>query len=158
MARQRSSTGWSYTFFACTTQSIHAHRMKASPMASTATTYFSISQLAKTPFRWGLDSNHYVPLMWLYHLKLLKQICLMSSLKLIGLTNSLSVFNTSTISSMSYLTETMLSTSNDMINISCHTSSRWTTKFGYICRRSASLGPTASFSRSDMGHTPSPRF
>jgi hypothetical protein len=54
--------------------------------------------------------------------------------------------------------EPMLSTSNDMINIGCHTSSRWVTKFGYICRRSTSLGPTARFARFDMGHTPSPRL
>ena len=50
----------------------------------------------------------------------------------------------------------MLSTSSDMINIGCNTTSRWVTKCGYICRRSASLDPTASFNCSDMGHTPSP--
>ena len=30
----------------------------------------------------------------------------------------------------------MLSTSNNMINIGCHTTSRWAKKCGYICRRS----------------------
>jgi len=40
----------------------------------------------------------------------------------------------------------------------CCTSSRWVTKFGYICRRSASLDPTARFSHPDMGHTTSPRL
>jgi hypothetical protein len=69
----------------------------------------------------------------------------MSSLKLTRQITSLSTFNTSTNRSMTYWTKPMLSTSNDMINIGCHTSSRWATKFGYICRRSASLGPTASF-------------
>ena len=29
----------------------------------------------------------------------------------------------------------MLSTSNDMINIGCNTTSRWETKCGYICKR-----------------------
>jgi hypothetical protein len=75
-----------------------------------------------------------------------------------GLTTSLSTFNTSASRSMIYWTEPMLSTSNAMINIGCHTSSRWATKFGYICRRSALLDPTASFTHSDMGHTPSPRL
>ena len=35
----------------------------------------------------------------------------------------------------------MLSTSSNMINIGCHTTSRWTTKCGYIWRRSTSLDP-----------------
>ena len=52
----------------------------------------------------------------------------------------------------------MLTTSSDMINIWCNTTSRWATKCGYICRRSSLLDPTTSFSRSNMGHTPSPRI
>ena len=47
----------------------------------------------------------------------------------------------------------MLSTSIVMINIGCHTSSKWAKKFGYICRRSTSMGPTTSFAHSNMGLT-----
>ena len=52
----------------------------------------------------------------------------------------------------------MLSTSSDMINIGCNTTSRWATKSGYIYKRSASLDPIASFTHSDMGQTPSPKL
>ena len=52
----------------------------------------------------------------------------------------------------------MLITSCSMINIGCSTTSKWATKYGYICKRSASLDPTARFARFDMGHTPSPRL
>jgi hypothetical protein len=47
---------------------------------------------------------------------------------------------------------------SDMINIGCHTTSKWVTKCGCICKRSTSLDPTASFICSDMGRTPSPRL
>ena len=50
----------------------------------------------------------------------------------------------------------MLSTSRIMISIGCNRTSRWVIKCGYICRRSASLDPTVSFTHFDMGHTPSP--
>ena len=59
---------------------------------------------------------------------------------------------------MTYWIEPMLSTSNNMINIECHTTSKWEKKCGYIYRRSASLDPTTRFARSDMGRTPSPRL
>jgi len=68
MARQRSSIGWSYTFCACTTQRIHAHGTRASPMFNIATTGISTARFATTFFRWAWDSNHYVPLMWPCHL------------------------------------------------------------------------------------------
>jgi hypothetical protein len=74
----------------------------------------------------------------------------MSSLKLPRRTTSLSAFNIFTNRFMTYWIEPMLSTSGGMINIGCNTTSRWVTKCGYICRRSASLDPTASFTRSDM--------
>ena len=144
MVRQRLSIGWWYTFCTCTTQSIHAHGTRASPMFSTATTRLFIARLETTLFRWAWDSSHYVPLMWPCHLQLLMQIRLMSSPKLTRLTASLSAFNTSASRSMTYWIEPMLSTSNVMINIECHKNSRWATKFGYICRRSTSLGCTPS--------------
>jgi hypothetical protein len=66
--------------------------------------------------------------------------------------------HTSANSFMTSWAEPMLSTSNDMINIGCHTTSKWATKCGCICKRNASLDPTASFIRFNMGHTPSPRL
>ena len=122
-----SSIGWSYKLCICTTQSIHAHGIKTSPMSCATTIELSIAQLITTPFRWGWDSSHYVPLMWPYHLQLLKKILFMSSLKLTRLTTSLTAFNTSTSRSTIYWTERMLSTRSVMINIGCHTSSRWAT-------------------------------
>jgi len=132
--------------------------MKSSPTSNLGTTELSIAQVAMAPFRWGWDSSHYFSLMWSYHLQLLKQIHLMSIPKLTGLTASLSAFRTSTSRSMTYWTEPMLNTISVMIKIECHTSSKWATKFSYICRRSASLGPAAIFAHSDMGCTPSPRL
>lgn len=74
-----------------------------------------------------------------------------------GLTTSLSGFNTSSNRSMIYSIELILSTRNTMINIERHTSSRWETNFGYICRRSAMLDLTTRFTLFYMGHTPSRR-
>ena len=82
----------------------------------------------------------------------------MSSLNFPRRTDSLSTFSTFANRFMTYWTYPMLSTSSEMINIGCNTTSRWATKCGYICRRSTSLDLTASFTRSDMGHTPSPRL
>jgi hypothetical protein len=45
-----------------------------------------------------------------------------------------------------------------MINIGYHTSFRLETKYGYICRRSVSLGPIGSFTHFVMGLTLSPRL
>ena len=61
MPRKRSSTRWSYTLCACKTQSIHAHRMRASPMYNTSITHPSTIQPAIAPFRWPWDLSHYVP-------------------------------------------------------------------------------------------------
>jgi hypothetical protein len=80
----------------------------------------------------------------------------MSNLKLPRRIASLRTFNTFTNRFMTYWTEPVLSTSIDMINIGCNTTSRWVTKCGYIFKRSASLDPTARFTLSDMGDTPSP--
>ena len=82
----------------------------------------------------------------------------MSSLKLTKQTTSSSTFSTSANRFKTYWTEPMLSTRNDVINIGCHTTSKWANKCGYIYRRSTSLDPTARFFRSDMGLTPSPRM
>jgi hypothetical protein len=52
----------------------------------------------------------------------------------------------------------MLSTSSAMINIRCHISFRWATKFGCTCRKNALQGPIGSYAHSIMGDTPSPRL
>lgn len=44
----------------------------------------------------------------------------------------------------------MPSTSNDVINIRCHTGFRWATKFGYICRNNALPEPMKSLDQYDM--------
>jgi hypothetical protein len=51
----------------------------------------------------------------------------------------------------------MTSTSSAMINIGCHISFRWETKFGCTCRKNALQDPIRSFTHFVMGHTPSPR-
>jgi hypothetical protein len=51
----------------------------------------------------------------------------------------------------------MTSTSSAMINIGCHISFRWATKFGCTCRKNALQDPIGSFAHSVMGRTPSPR-
>ena len=127
-------------------------------MSNIATTKISTAQWATTPFRQGWDLSQYVPLMRPYYLQPLRQIQLMSNPSLTGLTTSLSAFNISARRSMIYWIEPMLSTSSAMIIIQCRTSSRCVTKFGYICRRIASLDPTASFTCFDMDHTPLPRL
>jgi len=132
--------------------------MKSSPNSSTATKEFSIAQLATTPFRWGWYSSHYVPLMCPYHLQLLTQIRLTSNPKMIEIPTSLNTLRTSSNMSMTYWIEQMLSTNNIMISIGCHTSFKLVTKFRYICRRSISLGSTASFTCSDTSLKPSLRL
>jgi hypothetical protein len=51
----------------------------------------------------------------------------------------------------------MTSTNNAMINIGCHISFRWATKFGCTCRKNALQDPIGSFTHSIMGCTLSPR-
>jgi hypothetical protein len=52
----------------------------------------------------------------------------------------------------------MTSTNNAMINIRCHISFGWATKFGCTCRKNALQDPIGSFSHSIMGRTLSPRL
>jgi hypothetical protein len=49
----------------------------------------------------------------------------------------------------------MISTRSTMINIECHISFRWATKFGCTCRKKALQDPIRIFSHSVMGYTPS---
>jgi hypothetical protein len=52
----------------------------------------------------------------------------------------------------------MTSTSSPMINIGCHISFRWVTKFGCTCKKNALQYPIGSFSHSIMGRKPSLRL
>jgi hypothetical protein len=116
------------------------------------------SSTSHSPFQVGLGFQPLCPIDIAMPFVATQKIQLMSSLRQIRKTTSLSTFNTSANRFMTSWTEPMLSTSNDMINIGCHTTSKWATKCGYIFKRSASLDPTTSFVRFDMGHTPSPRL
>jgi hypothetical protein len=52
----------------------------------------------------------------------------------------------------------MTSTNNAMINIGCHISFKWATKFGFTYRKNALQDPIESFAHSIMGCTLSPRL
>jgi hypothetical protein len=69
----------------------------------------------------------------------------------------LSGFNTSANRSKRFCRNPMLSTRNAMINTRYHTSFRLATKYGYICKRSVSLGCIGIFAHFIMGRTLSPR-
>jgi hypothetical protein len=58
--------------------------------------------------------------------------------------NSLNGSNTSTNRSMIFYRNPMLSTSNTMINTEFHTSFRWETRFGCICRKNTLQDPIRS--------------
>jgi hypothetical protein len=66
--------------------------------------------------------------------------------------------NTSTNRFRIFYRSPMPSTSSAMINIKCHTSFRWETKFGCTCRKNALQGLIESFIHSVMDPTPSPRL
>jgi len=127
-------------------------------MFNTTTTGISRARLDITIFRWAWDSSHYVPLMWPCHLQLLTQIRLMSSPKQISQTTSLSTSNIFASKSMKFWRNQMPSTSNNMINIGCHTSFKWATKSSCICKRNAFLEPIRNSDHSDMILTPLPRL
>ena len=82
----------------------------------------------------------------------------MSSQKPIRQKTLLSTSNISTIMSMTFWRNQMPSTSSDMINIGCHTSFRWETKSGCICRRNALPEPIENSDHSVMVLKPLPRL
>ena len=83
---------------------------------------------------------------------------LLLQLKLKKPPSSLSRSSTSTNRFKISYRSLMTSTSNAMINIGCHISFRWETKFGCTCRKNALQDPIGSFAHSVMGRTPSPRL
>jgi hypothetical protein len=78
-------------------------------------------------------------------------------LKLKNPPSSLSRSNTSSNRFRVSYRSQMTSTSSAMINIGCHISFRWVTKFGCTCRKNALHNPICSFAHSIMDRTPSPR-
>ena len=82
----------------------------------------------------------------------------MSSQKLIRQTTSLSTSNISANRSMTFWRNQIPSTSNDMINIVCHTSFRWVRKFSCICRENALSELIGRLDHSDMVLTQLPRM
>jgi hypothetical protein len=109
-------------------------------------------------FRWGWDSNPWVPLMLHYLLQPYKQNLPMFSLIPTMPPDSLSGFNTSASRSMRFCRKPMLSTSNAMINTRCRTSFRLETRCGYICRNNILQGPIGSSTHFYMGLTLSSRL
>jgi hypothetical protein len=148
MARQRSSTEWSCISCACTTPNIHAHGMRVSPMFNTTTIDPFIARPTTVPFRWGWDFNHWVPLMSHYPLHPHRKNHPMLNLRLTKPPSLLNGFNTSDNRSMIFYRNPMLSTNNAMINTGCHTSFRWETRSGCICRKSTLQDPIRSLSTS----------
>jgi hypothetical protein len=82
---------------------------------------------------------------------------LLLQLKLTKPPNSLSGSSTSCNRFRISYRSSMKSIKNAMINIGCHISFRWVTKFGCTCKKNSLYDPIESFSHSIMGHTLSPR-
>jgi hypothetical protein len=99
-----------------------------------------ISQPSTTPFRWGWDFNHWVPCMLHYPLGPPRKTHCMLQVKLTKPPCSLSGSNTFTNSFKIFYRSPITSTRNTMINIRCHTSLRWETKFGCTCRKKSLQG------------------
>jgi hypothetical protein len=125
-------------------------------MSNIVTKGLSIVPPSIVHFRWVWDSNPWDPLM--FHLLLPPH---RKNLRLISLWSTkppdpLRRFNTSANRSKRFCKNPMLSKSNAMINTWYHTGFRLVKKYGYICRRSISLGPIGSFDHFVMGLTLSP--
>jgi hypothetical protein len=126
-------------------------------MSSIATMEPYIAQLNTTPFRWGWDSNHWVPYMLHFPLRSPRSTHLLLQLKLTKPPGSLNGSITSANRFKISYRIPMTSTNSAMINIGYHISFRWVTKFGCTCRKNALQDPIGSFSHSVMGCTLSPK-
>jgi hypothetical protein len=158
MAKPRSSTRCSCTSYVCTIPSTLAPGMRVFPIFKIATTEPYISQTTTTPFRWGWDFNHWVPWMFHYPLWSSRKTRHMIQMQLTKPASSLSRSNTSTNMFKIFYRGPIPSTINAMINIGCHTSFRWETKFGCTCRKNALQGLIGRFSHFIMGLTPLTRL
>jgi hypothetical protein len=117
-----------------------------------------IAQPTTTPFRWGWDFSHWVPWMSHYPLRPPRKTHPMLKLKLKKELSSLNGSGTSTNRFMIFYRNPMPSTSNAMINIACHTSFRWETKFGFTCRMNALEAPIGSYVHFSIDLTSFPRL
>ena len=131
--------------------------MRVFLMYNIATIEPFIAQLATTPFRWGWDSNHWAPWMLHYPWQPPRSTRPLLHQKLTKTPGSLSRSSTYDNMFRIFYRILMPSTSSTVINIGCHISFRWETKFGCTCRKNALQDPIGSFTHSIMGHTPSPR-
>jgi hypothetical protein len=125
-------------------------------MSNIATTEPCIAQLVTAPFRWGWDSNHWVPYMLHFPLRSPRPTPLLLELRLTKPLGSLRGSNTSTNRFRISYRSPMTSTSNAMLNIEFHISFRWATKFGCTCRKNVLQDPIKIFYHPFMGRTPSP--
>jgi hypothetical protein len=127
-------------------------------MSNISTTDPYIAQLATTPFKSGWDSNHWAPWMLHYPWKPPRPTHPLLHQNMTKPPGSLRRSITSTNRFRIFYRSLMPSTSNAMINIGCHISFRWETKFGFTWRKNALQGPIGRFSHSIMGLTSSPRL
>jgi hypothetical protein len=109
-------------------------------------------------FRWGWVSNPWVSLMLHYLLQPHKKNLPMFFPRPKNPPDSLSGFNTSANRSMRFCRKPMLGTRNAMINTKYHTSFRWETRSGYICKNNSLHGSIISSIHFTMGLTLSPRL
>jgi hypothetical protein len=127
-------------------------------MFNTTTTNIFIARMNKVPSRWGWDFNHWVPLMSHNPLHPHRHNYPMLNMRPKNPPNFLNEFSTSKNMSIIFYIKTMLSTNNTMINIGCHTSFRWETRYGCICRKITLYELIKSFIHFVMDLTPSPRL
>jgi hypothetical protein len=127
-------------------------------MSNIATTEPYIAQLSTTPFTSGWDSNHWDPWMLHYPWRPPRPTRPLLHQKLTKLPVLLRGYSTSTNRFMIFYRSLIPSTSSAMINIGCHISFWWATKFGFTYRNKSLQGPIGRFSHYVMGHTPSPRL
>jgi hypothetical protein len=127
-------------------------------MFNTVTIVLYVAPPAIAHFRWGWDSNPWVPLMLHYLLQPHKHNLPMFSLRPTKPPDSLSGFSTSTNRSMRFCIKPMLTTSNNMINTRYCTSFRWETRSGYICIKRALQGPIGNSTHFVMVLKLSPRL
>jgi hypothetical protein len=103
------------------------------------------------PFQVGLGFQPLGPIDVALPLAVTSPTHLLLQLKLTKPPGSLSGSNTSTNRFRISYRSPMTSTSNTMINIGCHISFRWATKFGCTCRKNTLQDPIESFTHSIMG-------
>jgi hypothetical protein len=117
-----------------------------------------IAEPTISPFRWGLDFNHWVP--WILHYPLRPRMHnhpmhKPKSKKPLG---SFNQSNTSANMFRIFCRSPIPSTRNTMINTGFHTCFRWEIKFGFTYKKNTLQDPIRSFVHSDMNLTPSPRL